>query len=87
MVEHETILFNYPLDGVGSQEFANGWTVGLGQSVAVDLSLRNDFEFEIRGEFRVDCYLQGQRCSQVSVLLNSFSCVNDEINPRYLDVM
>ena len=54
------------LDGAGSQEFSNGWNVSLGQSVALDLSLRNDFEFEIRGEFRIDCYLQGQRCSQVS---------------------
>jgi hypothetical protein len=63
-LEHCPVQWNVTIDG--SQQFANGWTLGLGESVTLDLSLRNDFEFEIRGEFRVDCYLQGQRCSEVS---------------------
>ena len=65
-LEHCPVEWNVTIDGAMSQQFANGWTVGIGQPVSLDLCLRNDFEFEIRGEFRVDCYLQGQRCSEVS---------------------
>ena len=40
--------------------------VTLGQTVDVAMSVRSGFGFEISGEFRVECYFQGQRCSDVS---------------------
>jgi hypothetical protein len=44
------------VDGVTSDDVVS---VTLGQCVDIAMAVRSDFDFEIRGEFRMDCYFQG----------------------------
>ena len=62
-LEHCPVEWSVTVDGnAGSDVVA----VTLGHSIDVSMTIRSGFDFEIRGEFRIDCYFQGHRCSDVS---------------------